>query len=102
MNIALVTFYRLGEAGGVSTIVFCLQQSLEERGHPTLIIEQGDADRIGLIPGTTHPARFAINLRRLRTQRGVTRKAFVFLYVYLPWTLYGLWLFLRQNKIDVV
>ena len=102
MKIALVTFYRLSEAAGVSTFVSCLQRSLEERGHRTVVIEPGDTDWIGPTPGSTHPGRYAINLRRIRTRKGVTLKALIAFYGYLPFSLYGLWSFLRRKKIEVV
>src|SRR5215470_3733553 len=102
MNIALVTFYRLSEAAGVSTFVSCLQQSLQERGHYTLVIEPGDSDWIGPTPGASRPARYAIHLRRLRTQKGAILKAFVAFHLYLPLSLYSLWSFLRRNNIEVV
>ena len=102
MNIALVSFYRLTEAAGVSTFVSCLQRSLRERGHHVLVIEPGDADRVELTPGATHPARYAVNLRRLRTQKGFTVKSFIAFFIYLPLSLYSLWSFLRRERIQVV
>src|SRR5262249_12583113 len=64
--------------------------------------EPGDADWIAPTPGATHPARYAINLRRVRTQKGVTLKSLVAFCVYLPFALYSLWSFLRRRKIEVV
>jgi glycosyltransferase involved in cell wall biosynthesis len=102
MNVALVTFYRLNEAAGVTTFVSRLQESLRDRGHLALVLEPGDEDRIGPTPGSTYPARYAVNLGRLRAQRGSPLKAFLAFWVYLPLSLYDLWSFLRRERVQVI
>jgi len=102
MNIALVTPYRLNEMAGVTTFVSRLQESLRERGHETLVLEPGDDDWIRPVQGSSHPARYTVNLRRVYSRRNVALKAFLAFWIYLPLSLHDLWSFFRRERIEVV
>jgi glycosyltransferase involved in cell wall biosynthesis len=102
MNIALVTPFHVSDTGGVCTVIKMLYTEFAKMGHRVTIIGPGATTQVAIVPTSIDGMSiYGLYLRRPFV-RGAVVRGFIAFWVRLPFTLYGLWDYLKRNEIEIV
>ena len=101
MNILIVTPFSLNSTGGVSTAVLMWNREFQKRKHKVMTLVPGETNCIHADHDNTECSVYGVYLRSPYIAQTPFRSILSFC-VFLPFTLFQLYRFLTNNKIEIV